>query len=60
MTMKPNTTPKPLNPPGERMARRQGGLKGGKARAEKLSPERRQEIACKAALARWKKKHSTS
>ncbi len=30
-----------------------GGLKGGKARAEKLSPERRKEIAVKAALARW-------
>jgi hypothetical protein len=30
-----------------------GGLKGGKARAEKLSPERRSEIARKAAEARW-------
>ncbi len=39
MTMKQNTTPKPLRPPGERIARRQGGLKGGEARAEKLSPE---------------------
>lgn len=35
---------------------RLGGLKGGKARAEKLSPERRKEIAKKAAQARWKKK----
>ena len=34
---------------------RQGGLKGGKARAEKLSPEDRQRIAKKAAAARWKK-----
>ena len=33
---------------------RKGGLKGGKARAEKLSPERRSEIAKKAAQARWK------
>lgn len=33
---------------------RKGGLKGGKARAEKLSPERRAEIAKKAAAARWK------
>ncbi len=33
-----------------------GGLKGGKARAEKLSPERRKEIAKKAAQARWAKK----
>ena len=30
-----------------------GGIKGGKARAEKLSPERRSEIARKAAAARW-------
>ncbi|HBL27607.1 MAG TPA: histone H1 [Acidobacteria bacterium] len=34
---------------------REGGLKGGKARSEKLSPERRAEIARKAALARWSK-----
>lgn len=32
---------------------RLGGLKGGKARAEKLSPERRSEIARKAAKARY-------
>ena len=32
---------------------RRGGLKGGKRRAEKLSPERRSEIAKKAAQARW-------
>lgn len=32
---------------------RKGGLKGGKARAEALSPERRAEIAKKAAAARW-------
>lgn len=32
---------------------RRGGLKGGKARAEKLTPERRKEIARKAAVARW-------
>lgn len=35
---------------------RMGGLKGGKARAEKLTPERRSEIARKAAQARWKGK----
>ena len=34
---------------------RKGGLKGGKARAKKLSPERRKEIAKKAAAARWGK-----
>lgn len=32
---------------------RKGGLKGGKARAKILSPERRREIAQKAAAARW-------
>jgi hypothetical protein len=35
---------------------RRGAKKGGLARAEKLSPERRQEIARKAAETRWKKK----
>lgn len=31
------------------------GRRGGKARAEKLSPEKRAEIATKAAKKRWKK-----
>lgn len=39
--------------PGKTQAQRQGGLKGGKARAEKLSPEERSAIAKKAAKARW-------
>ena len=30
-----------------------GGLKGGKARAAKLTPEQRREIAVKGARARW-------
>ena len=34
---------------------RMGGLKGGAARARKLSKKRRSEIAKKAAQARWKK-----
>ena len=34
---------------------RLGGLKGGKARAEKLSAKKRSEIAKKAAKARWSK-----
>ena len=34
---------------------RLGGLKGGNARAEKLTPEERAEIARTAATARWKK-----
>ncbi len=33
---------------------RRGGLKGGKARAAKLSPEERSAIAKKAAAARWR------
>ena len=33
---------------------RKGGLKGGKARAAKLTPEQRSEIARRAAAARWK------
>jgi hypothetical protein len=37
-------------------AGRLGGLKGGNARAEKLSPEERRAIAKKAAEARWSKK----
>lgn len=32
-----------------------GGAKGGKARAEQLTPERRREIAQKAAKKRWTK-----
>jgi hypothetical protein len=31
-----------------------GGVKGGRARAEKLTPEKRSEIARKAAQARWR------
>lgn len=34
---------------------RLGGLKGGKARFEKLTPEQRKEIAKRAAQARWNK-----
>ncbi len=34
---------------------RKGGQKGGKARAEKLSPEERSAAAKKAAEARWSK-----
>jgi hypothetical protein len=35
---------------------RLGGLKGGKARAAKLTPERRKELAVNAAKKRWEKK----
>ncbi len=34
---------------------RLGGLKGGKARAAKLTPEERSQIAKKAAQSRWKR-----
>lgn len=34
---------------------RRGGLKGGKARADALTPERRREIARAAVAARWAK-----
>ena len=37
-------------PTGKRI----GGLKGGKARKDALSPEKRKEIAIKAAQTRWK------
>lgn len=45
--------PAPLT--GKKADSSKGGLKGGKARAEKLSPEQRSEIARIAAQARWKK-----
>jgi hypothetical protein len=32
---------------------RRGGLKGGRARAEKLAPEERRRIALRAAAVRW-------
>jgi hypothetical protein len=35
---------------------RLGGLKGGKARAEKLTPTQRKTAAIKAARARWSKR----
>lgn len=39
---------------------RKGGLKGGKARAQKLSERRRREIAKGAARARWAKNESSN
>ena len=39
---------------GKKADSRIGGLAGGKARAEKLSSEKKSEIAKKAAKARWK------
>ena len=49
-------TPRPKPKPFDAVALGHlGGLKGGKVRAERLTPERRTEIAKKAALARWGK-----
>ena len=49
----PNDSPKGPDSPAIQ-ARRKGGLKGGKARAAKLSPTKRRMIAKKAARARWR------
>ena len=46
--------PKQKNPAAVELGRL-GGKKGGRARAAKLTPERRREIARKAAQARWQK-----
>jgi len=45
--------PDPSKNPAAVSLGRLGGLKGGKARAEALSPEKRKEIAKKAAEKRW-------
>jgi hypothetical protein len=37
---------------------RKGGLKGGKARAAKMTPEERSEAARRAAAARWERRKS--
>lgn len=39
---------------------RLGGLKGGKARTERLTAEQRRELARKASLARWAKAKNKS
>jgi hypothetical protein len=59
----PLTPPKETNATKDKNAAavalgRLGGLKGGRARAEKLSPKKRKEIAHLAAVARWKKTES--
>ncbi len=46
---------KPEKDPAAVSLGRRGGLKGGPARAAKLSPKKRSAIAKKAAAARWKK-----
>lgn len=49
--------PPSKNPHAQALGRL-GGLKGGKARAETLTPRRRTLMARKAANARWSKKKS--
>ena len=53
-TLDPDSLPKEKNPAAIESGRR-GGVKGGKARAEKLSAKKRSQIASKAAAVRWKK-----
>jgi hypothetical protein len=50
----PADEPKALPP--KAAAGRKGGLKGGKARATKLTPEERTEAARKAARTRWERR----
>ncbi len=50
--------PKEKNPAAVALGRL-GGLKGGKARAKKLSRSDREKIAKKAAMARWKNHRQT-
>lgn len=50
----PKTDPPEKDPAAVALGRK-GGLKGGKARAAKMTPEQRSEAAKKAAAARWRK-----
>jgi hypothetical protein len=54
----PNDSPKGPDTPAIQ-ARRKGGVKGGKARAESLSPRKRQVIARRAAAVRWANRKPT-
>ena len=45
-----------IKPVAPKAGQRKGGLRGGKARAKKLSPAKRRDVARQAALARWGKK----
>lgn len=51
----PQSEPKPEKNKAAQELGRLGGLKGGAARAKKLTAEERSEIAKLAAAARWKK-----
>jgi hypothetical protein len=51
--------PKPEKDPAAVALGRRGGLKGGKARAAKMTKEERSESARNAANARWRKTQDT-
>ncbi len=53
----PECQPDDKNPAAVELGKR-GGQKGGKARADKLTPEQRRAIARRAAQVRWKKAKS--
>ncbi|MGO8792491.1 MAG: histone H1 [Terriglobia bacterium] len=55
----PNYDPNAKDPRAQ-AAGRKGGLKGGKVRADKLTPDRRSKIAAQAAEARWKNTSGTA
>ena len=54
--LEPETKPDTGKNPNAVALGRLGGLKGGKARASKLTSEQRHKIAQRAAKARWDKK----
>jgi hypothetical protein len=54
----PPPEPEPKKSPAAVKRGKLGGLKGGKARAAKMTPDERSESARKAAAARWKKADS--
>ncbi len=56
LTTGESASPEPEKNPAAVALGRLGGLKGGKARAEKLSARQKTVIARKAAAARWKQK----
>jgi|CXWL01.1.fsa_nt_gi hypothetical protein len=56
----PIETPKPPKNPAAVALGRLGGLKGGKARAAKLTADQKTEIARRAAQARWAPERHTS
>lgn len=56
----PPDPPAPDKDPAAVTLGRRGGLKGGKARAEKLTPAQRSEAARRAARSRWGRDSSES